>query len=222
MRILLVDDHTLFRQGIQALLDTRPNIVIVGSAADGNEAIALARETLPDVILMDIEMPHCDGLQATRQIKREFPNIKIVILTVMDDDTVFEAIKCGAEGYVLKSVEAYQLFDMLEGLSLGEAPFSGTIAARILREFTYSTASAHEATPIREELSRREHEVLELIVSGKSNKEIAGALVITENTVKKYLENILSKLHLQNRIQAAVYAVSQGMVKTPYPDHPSD
>ncbi|MFN8529813.1 MAG: response regulator transcription factor [Anaerolineae bacterium] len=216
LRVLLVDDHALFRQGVKSLLDSRSNITVVGCAADGCEAVDLARSTLPDVILMDIEMPRCGGLEATRQIKREFPSIKIVVLTVADDeDTIFEAIKCGAQGYLLKSIEAHQLYDMLEGLRRGDAPLSGSIAAKILSEFSHPVTDASQ--PIREELSERERGVLELIVAGKTNKEIADDLFIAENTVKTYLGNILAKLHLQNRIQAAVYAVSQGLVPTPYP-----
>lgn len=222
LRVLLVDDHHLFCQGVKALLSSRPNIDVVGCAGDGLEAIALARAAMPDVILMDIEMPRCNGLEATRQIKREFPHIIIVVLTVADDDdTIFEAIKCGAQGYLLKSLEAYQLFDMLEGLRQGSAPLSGSVAARILKEFSDLAPDPGEKLAVREELSEREREVLELIVAGKTNKEIADALVITENTVKTYLGNILAKLHLQNRIQAAVYAVSQGIVKTPYPGESS-
>ncbi len=212
LRILLVDDHALFRQGLQSLLDSRPNIDVVGTAGDGCEAVRMVRETLPHVVLMDIEMPNCDGLEATRQIKREFPHVKIVILSVVDDhDTIFEAIKCGAQGYLLKNLEAYQLFDMLDGLQRGDAPLSGSIAAKILMEFN-QPAAPQKATPAQEELSERERQVLELLVTGMTNREIADALVITENTVKTYLGNILAKLHLQNRIQAAVYAVRQGLV----------
>jgi DNA-binding NarL/FixJ family response regulator len=222
LRILLVDDHALFLQGIKSLLDSRPGIEVVGTAGDGCEAITLARQTVPDVILMDIAMPRCSGLEATRQIKREFPHVKIVILTVAEDeDTILEAIKSGAEGYLLKNLEVYQLYDMLEGLRRGEAPLSGSIAAKILNEFTHPAPSPSEEFPVTEELSERECQVLELIVEGKTNKEIAEALFITENTVKTYLGNILAKLHLQNRIQAAVYAVSQGMVEMPHSDrHP--
>lgn len=221
LRVLLVDDHALFRQGVKSLLDARPDIEVVGSASDGLEAIALARETMPQVVLMDVEMPRCSGLEATRQIKREFPHIQIVILTVVDDDDiVFEAIRSGAQGYLLKSLEAHQLYDMLDGLRRGDAPLSGSIAAKILKEFNSPVVHTDQQVPDREALSEREHDVLELIVGGKSNKEIAEALVITENTVKTYLANILAKLHLHNRIQAAVYAVSQGIVETPFNEHP--
>lgn len=218
LRLLLVDDHALFRQGLKSLLDSRPNLVVVGVAADGLEAVALARTTMPQAILMDVEMPRCNGLDAARQIKREMPHVKIIMLTVVEDeDTIFEAIKSGAEGYLLKTLEAAQLFDLLEGLRRGEAPLSGVIAAKILKEFTPQPPDAAEALSPVEQLSEREREVLELIVAGQTNREIADQLVISENTVKTYLSNILAKLHLQNRIQAAVYAVSRGLVQAPYP-----
>jgi two-component system, NarL family, nitrate/nitrite response regulator NarL len=213
LKVLLVDDHALFRQGVESLLATRPDIEVVGSVGDGFEAISVARETIPDVILMDIEMPRCNGLEATRQISRELPKTKIVVLTVVDDDeTVFEAIKCGAQGYLLKDLEAYQLFDMLDGIRKGDAPLSGGIAAKILAEFTHPEPLAAAEHRVDEELSDRERQVLSLLVEGKTNKEIADILIVTENTVKTHLTNILTKLHLQNRIQAAVYAVRQGLV----------
>jgi DNA-binding NarL/FixJ family response regulator len=218
LRVLLVDDHALFRQGVKSLLDSHPGIEVVGSTGDGQEAIAMTRQTRPDAILMDVEMPRCSGLEATRQIKREFPDVKIVVLTVVDnDETIFEAIKSGAQGYLLKDLEAYQLYDMLEGLRQGSAPLSGGIAARILSEFTREESAADEEPPLDEQLSDRERDVLELLVTGKSNREIAEALTITENTVKTHLANILDKLHLRNRIQAAVYAVSQGLVDPLFP-----
>ena len=213
MRILLVDDHVLFRKGVAVLLSKRQSIQVVGEAGDGLEAIEVARETLPDVILMDIEMPKCDGLEATRRIKREMPHVKVVILTVSDDDqNLFEAIKSGAQGYLLKDLEPYQLYDLLESISRGEAPLSGVVAAKILKEFTRPTQSPTQVTKVIDELTAREIDILELVVEGKANKEIAYTLNISENTVKIHLRNILDKLHLQNRIQAAVYAVRQGLV----------
>lgn len=213
LRILLVDDHVLFRKGVAALLAARPEIQVVGEASDGLEAIAVAREQLPDVILMDIAMPGCDGLEATRRIKREMPHIRIVILTVSDDDLhLFEAIKGGAQGYLLKDLEPYQLYDLLESVSRGETPLSGTIATKILKEFTRPTQPFAQAEEIIEKLTAREEKILQLVAEGLTNKEIATALVISENTVKIHLHNILEKLHLQNRIQAAVYAVRQGLV----------
>jgi len=215
LRILLVDDHVLFRKGVAALLAARQemDVVVVGEASDGLEAIAQARETVPDVILMDIHMPECDGLEAVRVIKREMPHVHIIMLTVSDDDQdLFTAIKNGAEGYLLKNLEPYQLFDMLEGVRRGEAPISGTLAAKILQEFRQPDQSLVPKPEAREALTPREIEVLERVVEGATNKEIAEALVITENTVKIHLHNILEKLHLQNRIQAAVYAVREGLV----------
>lgn len=213
LRILLVDDHVLFRKGVAVLLLNRQGIQVVGEAGNGLEAIEMARETLPDVILMDIEMPKCNGLEATRRITREMPHVKVVILTVSDDDqNLFEAIKSGAQGYLLKDLEPNQLYDLLESVSKGEAPLSGAVAAKILKEFTRPTQNTIQEAGVIDELTPREVDVLELIVEGKTNKEIAYARNISENTVKIHLRNILEKLHLQNRIQAAVYAVRQGLV----------
>ena len=213
LRILLVDDHVLFRKGVAALLARREEMQVVGEAGDGLEAISAAREILPDVILMDISMPNCNGLDATRRIKREMPHVKIVILTVSDDDhDLFEAIKSGAQGYLLKDLEPYQLYDLLESISRGEAPLSGAIAAKILKEFTRPNRGTAQEPEVIGELTARETSILQLVSEGKTNKEIASILFISENTVKIHLRNILEKLHLQNRIQAAVYAVRQGLV----------
>ncbi len=213
LRILLVDDHVLFRKGVTALLAPRRDVEVVSEAGNGCEAIAQARETVPDVILMDISMPKCSGLEAVRIIKREMPHVKIIMLTVSDDDRdLFTAIKNGADGYLLKTLEPYELFDMLEGIRHGEAPITGTLARKILREFRQTDQSLPPQFEARDELTSREIEVLELVVEGAKNREIAAALSISENTVKIHLRNILEKLHLQNRIQAAVYAVRQGLV----------
>ena len=212
-RLLLVDDHVLFRKGVAALLASRQEIEVVGEAGDGLEAITAARETLPDVILMDIGMPNCNGLDATRRIKREMPHVKIVILTVSDDDqNLFEAIKSGAQGYLLKDLEPYQLYDLLESIERGEAPLSGAIATKILKEFTQPNQGNAQESEVIDELTAREISILQLVSEGKTNKEIASILFISENTVKIHLRNILQKLHLHNRIQAAVYAVRKGLV----------
>ncbi|MCJ7623801.1 MAG: response regulator transcription factor [Anaerolineaceae bacterium] len=215
LRILLVDDHVLFRRGVAALLASRQNLQLVGEAADGLEAIAAARELIPDLILMDINMPNCDGLEATRRITREMPHVKIVMLTVStDDQNLFEAIRSGAHGYLLKDLEPYQLFDLLDSISRGETPLSGAMATKIFNEFTQPIQISTREQETVAELTNREIEILQLLVEGMTNKEIASALVISENTVKIHLRNILEKLHLKNRIQAAVYAVRQGMVDT--------
>lgn len=210
MRILLVDDHALVRNGIASLL-TANNIEVVGEASDGLEGLEKARELKPDIVLMDITMPLCNGLEATRLIKAEMPQVKIIILTVSDDDEdLFEAIKSGAEGYLLKNIRAEEFLTLLSGVVKGEAAISPLLATRIIEEFSRqmkgTAASASES-----EITRRETEVLKLVTNGFSNKEIASDLNITENTVKYHLRNIMEKLHLRNRAQVAAYAVSKGM-----------
>ncbi len=195
------------------MLATRPEIEVVGEAGDGLQAIDLAREMMPDVILMDISMPNCDGLEATRRIKSEMPHVKIVMLIVSDDDKdLFQAIKCGAQGYLIKDLKAHLLFDVLDALARGDTPLSSAMATKILQEFREPVVPRVEILEAGERLTPREIEVLVLIVEGRSNKEIAKALVISESTVKNHLRNILEKLHLRNRLQAAVYAVRQGLV----------
>jgi DNA-binding NarL/FixJ family response regulator len=216
LRVLLVDDHVLFRKGIASLLAARGDITVVGEAGDGLEALTLAQQTLPDIILMDVNMPKQGGIEAVQAIKREMPHIQIVMLTVSDDDTdLFEAIKSGAKGYLLKNLEPRELYTMLDGLRQGEAPISGVMAAKILREFRQPTKKEDKQPVAVDELTSREIEVLEQVVTGATNKEISDVLHITENTVKIHLRNILEKLHVQNRIQAAVYAVRQGLVDEP-------
>ncbi len=213
LRILLVDDHVLFRKGIASLLNGREDFTIVGEANDGTEAVTMAQQTFPDVILMDVNMPKQNGIETVKIIKREMPHIQMVMLTVSDDDNdLFEAIKSGAKGYLLKNLEPHELYIMLDRLRQGEAAISGAMAAKILREFRQGDQSPDKSSEPIDELTAREIEVLEQVVTGASNKEIADILHITENTVKIHLRNILEKLHVQNRIQAAVYAIRQGLV----------
>ena len=213
MRVLLVDDHALFRKGVAEQLARWDDIELVGEAADGLEAIQAAEELMPDVILMDINMPRCSGLEATRRIKGKLPHVKIVILTVADDDqNLFKAIKAGAQGYLLKNLEPSQLHEMLGRVSRDEAPLSGPIAAKILQEFSQPESGIEERAPDIDKLTGREIDVLQLVVEGQTNKEIAEQLHLSVNTVKIHLRNILEKLHLENRIQAAVFAVREGLV----------
>lgn len=216
IRLLLVDDHILFRKGIVSLISSRKDMKIVGEASDGIEAVKVAKETAPDVILMDIHMPHRNGLETVKIIKEEMPHVEVVMLTVSDDDDdLFQAIKNGAKGYLLKNLEPQQLYEMLDKIRQGEAPLSGAMAAKILHEFRQPPSSEGKQREPVDELTSREIEVLEEVVKGASNKEIADILNITENTVKIHLRNILEKLHVQNRIQAAVQAVRDGLINDP-------
>ena len=221
IRVLLADDHALFRKGIASILAAERGFEVVGEAGDGLEALERARELMPDVILMDIFMPGVNGLEATRRIKEALPYVKIVMLTVSEEDqNLFEAIKSGAQGYLLKKIEPQELFAMLKGVVQGDAPISRAMATKILREFAHQARRATPAPRSGADLSPREKEVLELVTQGKSNKEIAVALAITENTVKNHLKNILEKLHLENRVQAATFAIREGLVQRP-PGKPS-
>jgi len=213
IRVLLVDDHPLFRKGLACLIDPLEDMEVVGEAGDGQEALEMSRELMPDMILMDIQMPGWDGLKATRLIKKEMPYVKIIMLTVCGDDKdLFEAIKSGAQGYLLKNIEPDELFELLRGVSRGEAPISRLIAARILDEFARLAQNETWVSSPGESLTPREREILRLVAQGATNKEIASQLFIAENTVKNHMRSILAKLHLQNRVQAAAYALHEGLV----------
>ena len=214
IRVLLVDDHPLFRKGIASLLTGEPGFEVVGEAGDGLQAVALAKELMPDVIVMDVNMPRASGLDATRQITEALPYVKIVMLTVSEDDQdLFDAVRCGAHGYLLKKIEPKALFDTLRGVMRGEASISRMMAAKLIGEIRRDAANRTGFGVNRApELSQREMEVLEFVTQGKSNKEIATSLEIAENTVKNHLKNILEKLRLENRVQAATYALRQGLL----------
>ncbi len=206
--VLLVDDHFLFREGIRALLAIREEIEVVGEANNGIEAVVMAREKMPDLVLMDVRMPVMGGVEGTRLIKSEMPSVQIVMLTASDEDSdLFGAIKAGAQGYILKNTPSDELVKQLQGVMNGEAPISGLMATKILAEF--GSPSTHKESFPEERLTEREEEVLLLIKEGDSNKEIAEHLSITESTVKKHVRNILAKLHLRNRVEAALYVVNK-------------
>ena len=212
LRILLVDDHLLFRKGLARLLDAQPDFEVVGEARDGLEAVEQVRSLHPDLVLMDIRMPNCDGLEATHRIKTQMKDVQVVMLTVSDDEQdLATAVRYGADGYLLKDLLPEMLFQQLRGLMSGEAPISRTMTGKLFHQLAQRGQSTVQpvATTV---LSARECEVLALIVKGCSNREIAGELGITRNTVKNHLRSILAKLGVRNRAQAAAYAVSHGLV----------
>jgi DNA-binding NarL/FixJ family response regulator len=212
LRLLLVDDHALFREGLISLLSYQDDFIVVGEAEDAESALEQARALEPDIVLMDIELPGEDGVVVTRRLKMEMPTVTVVMLTVRDDSqTLFEAIKAGAAGYLVKNVRTRELLEQLRGLARGEAAISRRLAARILEEI--------RGTPLpllpEEELTARELDVLELVAARLSNAEIAERLVISEHTVKHHMKSILSKLHLRNRHQAAAYGIARGWLPRP-------
>ncbi|MDF2630289.1 MAG: chemotaxis protein CheY [Symbiobacteriaceae bacterium] len=219
LSILLVDDHTLVRKGIGRLLATQPDFTVVGEAADGLEAEAKAVDLKPDVILLDLQMPRCSGLEALTRIRARLPAVAVIVLTYSDDEQdLIEALKRGAQGYLLKDLEPEVLFSSVRGAARGEAPISGAMAAKILLEFRPAAPATHPAPPPlgqseKPHLSDRELEVLERVAGGATNREIAEELFISENTVKHHLKNILAKLQMQNRAQAAAWAVKEGLVR---------
>jgi DNA-binding NarL/FixJ family response regulator len=213
IRVLLADDHALFRKALAILFREEPDFEVVGEAADGIEAIAHAAALRPDVILMDIRMPRADGPEATRRILETTPDVKIVMLTVSgDEDGVVDAVQSGAQGYLLKTIEPPALFDALRGVVRGEAALARGVATTIMRAFTRAGLRSAAGTPPRAELNVREREIVALVAEGKSNKEIATRLGLAENTVKNHLKNILATLHLENRVQVAVFVLNKHRV----------
>ncbi len=209
--VLLVDDHALVRRGVRAFLETRPDITVVAEAESGEEAVRLAAEHAPDVALMDLIMPGMDGVEATRRLTARSPRTSVVMLTSYhDDEHVFPAIRAGALSYVLKEVGPEELADTVRRAAAGEAVLHPRVAARVVREL--HGARRDEPNAFRE-LSDRELEVLKLIADGLNNAEIAGRLYVSEKTVKSHVSNILGKLHLADRTQAAVYAWRRGVVR---------
>jgi len=209
--VMLVDDHAMVREGVKAFLVTQPDISVVGEAGSGEDAIQLAAQLIPDVILMDLIMPNMDGVEATRRVKQVSPRSQIVVLTSYhEDEHIFPALKAGALSYILKDVSAEELVAAVRKAAAGEAVLHPRVAARVIKELQGRRADA--LNPFTE-LSERELEVLKLIADGKSNAEMAAKLVLSEKTIKGHVSNILSKLHLADRTQAAVYAWREGIVR---------
>jgi DNA-binding NarL/FixJ family response regulator len=212
LRVLLVDDHDLFRTGLRNLLEEQ-SVQVVGEAADGEQAVRLVRELAPDVVVMDLNMPGMTGVEATRQVTTLAPLTRVVVLTISDqDDDVMNAIFAGACGYLMKDSSIQDLMQGINAASVGESLISPHIAAKVLQRVRATSPSERDAATIRAELSEREIQVLKLIANGKDNAQIAGELHISPKTVKNHISNILMKLQIDNRIQAAVYAVRSGIV----------
>ena len=209
IRVLIVDDHTIVRKGIRALLTEIAGIEVVGEAADGQEAVSQANNLRPDVILMDLAMPKMDGIEATRQIKTSQPESRILVMTSFaTDDKVLPAIKAGALGYLLKESAPEDLVQAIHQIHRGESSLHPTIARKVLEEITHPS----ERPPTPDPLTKREAEVLLLVAQGLSNQDIARKLHISDPTVRSHVSNIMSKLHLATRIQAALYALREGLV----------
>jgi DNA-binding NarL/FixJ family response regulator len=210
LRVLIADDHPLFRHGIHALLDAAADVEVVGEATSGDEAVAMASALQPDMILMDIQMPGINGIEATRRIVRVSPHIRILMVTMFEDDaSVFMAMRAGARGYVLKDAEKAEMLRAVRAVGSGEAIFSPAIAARLIDFFAApKPAAAPDAFP---ELTEREHEILDLIAQGKSNADIASELVLSPNTVRNYVSNIFSKLQVADRAHAILLARDAGL-----------
>lgn len=209
IRVLLADDQAVFRRGINAVLNGEEDIEVVAEAEDGSEAIAVAEETVPDVVLMDVRMPGIGGIEAARQIKALAPSAAILMLTVSDEeDDLYEAIKAGASGYLLKEVSIETVAVAIRNVMKGESFLSPAMASKLLAEFT-AISKREEAGkhPLNTPLTNREIEVLQFVAVGETNRQIAGKLGISENTVKNHVRNILEKLHLHDRMAAALYAV---------------
>ncbi len=209
LRVLLVDDHPIFRDGIATLLSTEPGMEVVGEAGSGRAAVEKALALRPDLILMDIQMPDMNGLEATRHIKAEMPEARIVMLTVSDDDEdVIEAVRSGAQGYLLKSLESEVFFELLAGLARGEAAIPPGLAWQVLQQIS----GADAPTPEVESLTQREVEVLRLVAEGYTNQQIGQDLSLSEHTIRFHLRNILKKLHAQSRTEAATRAMREGLI----------
>jgi two-component system, NarL family, response regulator LiaR len=212
IRILIADDHAVVRQGLRLFLSLEPDIEIIGEAADGKQALAMAHQLHPDIVLMDLLMPEMDGLQATAAVRRELPDTEVIALTsVLEDSSVVQAVRAGAIGYLLKDTEADELVRAIKAAAEGQVQLSPKAAARLLREV--------RAPESPETLTERETDVLRLLALGKANKEIAYELHIGEKTVKTHVSNILSKLGVASRTQAALHAVRIGLVSAPGEAH---
>jgi two-component system NarL family response regulator len=215
IRTLIADDHELFRRGLRMVLDDTSDIEVLGEAGDGESAVDLAREHAPDVVVMDVRMPVRSGLDAARAIKEELPGTKILVLTISDEeDDLYEAIKAGASGYLLKEISIDEIGEAVRSVHGGQSLISPSMASKLLDEFAamIKKEEQKEQVPV-PRLTPREMEVLEHVAKGMNNREIAKTLFISENTVKNHVRNILEKLHLHSRMEAVVYAVREKLLE---------
>jgi two-component system NarL family response regulator len=217
IRVMICDDHALFRRGLIMVLEAEDDIEVVAEAEDGEDAIEKAVEFVPDVVLMDVRMPGVDGIEATRRIAEKVPTAKILMLTVSDEEEdLYEAIKAGATGYLLKEVSIEEVAPAARAVVAGQSLISPSMASKLLGEFSNLAKRAEERSSVpTPRLTERELEVLRLVALGKSNREIAGDLYISENTVKNHVRNILEKLHLHTRMEAVMYAVREKLLEIP-------
>jgi DNA-binding NarL/FixJ family response regulator len=215
LRVLIVDDHALFRKGLQLVLDKEPDIDVIGEGSDGQEAVDKAQELMPDVVLMDVRMPRRSGIEATTQIRDLLPHAKILMLTISDDEAdLYDAIKAGASGYLLKEINTEEVADAIRSVWAGQSRISPSMAAKLLQEFQAMSKRAEERTHVpTPRLTDREMEVLRLVAQGMNNRDIAKDLFISENTVKNHIRNILEKLQLHSRMEAVVYAVREKLLE---------
>jgi two-component system NarL family response regulator len=217
IRVMICDDHALFRRGLIMVLEAEDDIAVVAEAEDGDDAVEKAVEFVPDVVLMDVRMPGVDGIEATRRIAEKVPTAKILMLTVSDEEEdLYEAIKAGATGYLLKEVSIEEVAPAARAVVAGQSLISPSMASKLLGEFSNLAKRAEERSSVpAPRLTDRELEVLRLVAQGKSNREIAGDLYISENTVKNHVRNILEKLHLHTRMEAVMYAVREKLLDIP-------
>ena len=216
LRVMIVDDHALFRQGLRTVLAEEPDVEGVAEAGDGQEAVRLAQDVVPDVVLMDVRMPGRSGIEAAARIRDALPTCKILMLTISDDEVdLFDAIKAGASGYLLKEIPVEEVADAVRSVAAGQSRISPSMATKLLSEFASMSAKEEQQerlTPA-PRLTDREMQVLKLVAEGLSNRDIAERLFISENTVKNHIRNILEKLHLHSRMEAVVYAVREKLLE---------
>jgi DNA-binding NarL/FixJ family response regulator len=215
LRVLICDDHALFRRGLEMVLENEPDIEVVGEATDGIQAVEKAQELMPDVVLMDVRMPKRSGIEATQQIKELLPHVKILVLTISDEEAdLYESIKAGAAGYLLKEISTDEVADAIRSVWAGQSRISPAMASKLLTEFQAMTKRADDRQQIAPpRLTDRELEVLRLVAKGLNNRDIAKNLYISENTVKNHIRNILEKLQLHSRMEAVIYAVREKILE---------